>query len=101
MKLIILLLLFCPLCKAQKPIKVIMLCIDTSVSIKKIPYPIETHTLAGTGLEADHSKETIEERSYDTRCFWQYGYKLNNRYFDLCKYPLPKRLIVLIYHLLN
>ena len=66
MKLIILLLLFCPLCKAQKPIKVIMLCIDTSVSIKKIPYPIETHTLAGTGLEADHSKETIEETTKET-----------------------------------
>lgn len=78
-----------------------MLCIDTSVSIKKIPYPIETHTLAGTGLEVDYSKEVIEERSYDARCFWQYGYKLNNRYFDLYKYPLPKRLIVLIYHLLN
>lgn len=101
MKLIILLVLFCSLSKAQKPIKVIMLCIDTSLIIKKIPYPIGMHTLAGTGIEADYSKKTIEERSYDTRCFWQYGFKINNDYFDLYKERLPKKLIVLIYHILN
>lgn len=113
--LLLLSLLFCFKVNAQKEIsfkswypwpkkdtvKAILLCIDTSVKITKAPYPIEQHTLFGTGLLPDDARPMIEERSYDTRCFWQYGYVVNSGYLDKYKDYLPKKLIVLLPYIIK
>lgn len=81
--------------------KVIMLCVDTTTHKRFIPYPPESHTLAGTPLMPDVSDWKIEEKYYNTECCWQYGYKTSHGYLTIDKEPLPKRLIVLINYIMK
>jgi len=79
--------------KKSDTIKVIMLCIDTT--FKKITYT-QYHTLDGTKIEHEHFPEFSEEIYYDERCFWKYGYRVNDKYFTIKKELMQKNVLVII-----
>lgn len=79
--------------KKSDTIKVIMLCIDTT--LKKRTYT-QYHTLDGTQIEHEHFPEFSEEIYYDERCFWKYGYRVNDKYFTIKKELMQKNVLVII-----
>lgn len=79
--------------KKSDTIKVIMLCIDTTLN-KRIY--TQYHTLDGTQIEHEHFPEFSEEIYYDERCFWKYGYRVNDKYFTIKKELMQKNVLVII-----
>lgn len=79
--------------KKSDTIKVIMLCIDTSLNKRNYT---QYHTLDGTQIEHEHFPEFSEEIYYDERCFWKYGYRVNDKYFTIKKELMQKNVLVII-----
>lgn len=79
--------------KKSDTIKVIMLCIDTTLNRRTYT---QYHTLDGTQIEHEHFPEFSEEIYYDERCFWKYGYRINDKYFTVKKELMQKNVLVII-----